>query len=263
MMDSDGQHYYGPAICPKCNLTVYHAEWVVFNSEAYHQSCFVCADCRRNLNSANAHRAQGKLLCKACFSKGYGMTGYGYGGAVTSLGGSHGGPGGKAEQPLTAQAHCYPQLQQMQQAVDAYDGYPGAGDQGYSNQPQMERRAPAWVDPNMLNNTIDTAGYTDAYDYQQMQRQQPFGRSLQRVPSGTSVAAMTGFNNNARVQAVQSYAGLQRPPVPPRTFVGAQQQSSAGYPGNVPGRGVYGPNAPGPVPSQRGPFRDHHDRFQQ
>jgi hypothetical protein len=127
MMDSDGQHYYGPAICPKCNLTVYHAEWVVFNSEAYHQSCFVCADCRRNLNSANAHRAQGKLLCKACFSKGYGMTGYGYGGAVTSLGGSHGGPGGKAEQPLTAQAHCYPQLQQMQQAVDAYDGYPGAG----------------------------------------------------------------------------------------------------------------------------------------
>uniref|UniRef100_A0A6U6B4H4 LIM zinc-binding domain-containing protein n=1 Tax=Guillardia theta TaxID=55529 RepID=A0A6U6B4H4_GUITH len=72
----------GGDVCPRCKSTVYFAEAREGpDSIKYHKLCFVCAICKKLLDSTYSVR-QGELFCKSCYGKEFGPKGFGVGSSL-------------------------------------------------------------------------------------------------------------------------------------------------------------------------------------
>jgi cysteine/glycine-rich protein len=60
----------GGTKCVVCGKTVYPAEMLSFEKEAYHAGCFKCGDCGKKLTPSDASRYDGVNYCKLCFGRG-------------------------------------------------------------------------------------------------------------------------------------------------------------------------------------------------
>ncbi|KJE91791.1 zyxin-binding protein [Capsaspora owczarzaki ATCC 30864] len=73
--------------CPRCGKAVYLAEKIIGAGSSWHKSCFMCANCRKGLDSTTVADNSGQIYCKACHGKFFGPKGFGYGqgaGALTN-----------------------------------------------------------------------------------------------------------------------------------------------------------------------------------
>lgn len=73
----------GAPQCGACGKSVYEAEKVMGANKAWHQECFLCATCKKGLDSQNITESDGKLYCKSCYGKNFGPKGFGIGGGAT------------------------------------------------------------------------------------------------------------------------------------------------------------------------------------
>lgn len=101
-----------PGLCPRCGKNVYFAEEKIALGKAWHKTCFVCANCRRSLDSTNCTEHNEEMYCKSCYGKLFGPKGYGYGGGAGVLSMDTGdayknGPP-TSNIPATAQAYVAP-----------------------------------------------------------------------------------------------------------------------------------------------------------
>jgi len=70
--------------CPTCNEAVFHNEVTQFDGASYHNNCFCCGHCRRNLRGGEHcdHKEPGegkKPYCHTCYRKLFGPRGIGNG----------------------------------------------------------------------------------------------------------------------------------------------------------------------------------------
>ncbi|XP_065197307.1 cysteine and glycine-rich protein 1-like [Sycon ciliatum] len=65
--------------CPRCDLSVYHAERIVVTGRDYHRACFRCKTCKRNLESGSHAEHEEEVYCKGCHAKEFGPKGCGFG----------------------------------------------------------------------------------------------------------------------------------------------------------------------------------------
>ncbi|KAG9305865.1 hypothetical protein G9A89_016517 [Geosiphon pyriformis] len=72
-------------ICPRCSKAVYAAEAVLGAGVKYHKLCLRCIQCNKLLDSTNMTDRDGKIYCRACYSREFGPKGYGYGGGAAFL----------------------------------------------------------------------------------------------------------------------------------------------------------------------------------
>lgn len=77
--------YGGGAKCGCCNKTVYMAEEVVAEGQKWHKMCFKCTDCAKMLDTTTVKTHDGKLYCKTCHTRSFGLKGYGYGGGAAGV----------------------------------------------------------------------------------------------------------------------------------------------------------------------------------
>ena len=68
-----------PNSCGKCGKAVYMAEEVLAAGKKWHKMCFKCGNCKKMLDSSTMREHEGDLYCKACHTRKFGTTGYGYG----------------------------------------------------------------------------------------------------------------------------------------------------------------------------------------
>jgi len=74
-----------PGICPRCDKNVYFAEEKQALGKSWHKLCFVCANCRKMLDSGRVTEHDGEMFCGACYRKNFGPKGYGFGGGSGTL----------------------------------------------------------------------------------------------------------------------------------------------------------------------------------
>lgn len=101
-----------PGICPRCSKNVYFAEEKIALGKSFHKACFLCANCKRSLDSTNCAEHDEEMYCKSCYGRLFGPKGYGYGGGAGVLSMDTGdayknGPP-TSNIPSTAQAHVAP-----------------------------------------------------------------------------------------------------------------------------------------------------------
>jgi len=53
--------------CRTCNETVYPAETILFEKNTYHQKCFLCLHCKKELDPSGAEHDGPDVYCKKCF----------------------------------------------------------------------------------------------------------------------------------------------------------------------------------------------------
>lgn len=74
-----------PGVCPRCSKNVYFAEEKQALGKSWHKLCFVCANCRKLLDSGKITEHDGEMFCGSCYSKNFGPKGYGFGGGSGTL----------------------------------------------------------------------------------------------------------------------------------------------------------------------------------
>jgi len=74
-----------PGICPRCTKNVYFAEEKQALGKSWHKLCFVCANCRKMLDSGRVTEHDGEMFCGSCYRKNFGPKGYGFGGGSGTL----------------------------------------------------------------------------------------------------------------------------------------------------------------------------------
>lgn len=74
-----------PGICPRCDKNVYFAEEKQAMGKVWHKLCFVCAKCRKLLDSGSITEHDGDMFCNSCYRKNFGPKGYGFGGGAGTL----------------------------------------------------------------------------------------------------------------------------------------------------------------------------------
>ncbi|NP_001158469.1 cysteine and glycine-rich protein 2 [Saccoglossus kowalevskii] len=83
---SDAPSKFGGADrCPRCGHSVYQAEKMIGANSSWHKKCFSCAACNKGLDSTTVCDRDGEIFCKACYAKGFGPTGVGYGQGAGTL----------------------------------------------------------------------------------------------------------------------------------------------------------------------------------
>ncbi|XP_062523556.1 cysteine and glycine-rich protein 1-like isoform X1 [Corticium candelabrum] len=65
--------------CPACTKSVYANEEVLSAGKSWHKACFRCSACGSTLDSTTVSDHDGKLFCRRCYGKNYGIGGYGFG----------------------------------------------------------------------------------------------------------------------------------------------------------------------------------------
>lgn len=65
--------------CAKCGKAVYMAEELLAAGKKWHKLCFKCTKCKKMLDSSTMAEHGGDLYCKACHTRSFGTSGYGYG----------------------------------------------------------------------------------------------------------------------------------------------------------------------------------------
>ncbi|GAB6029985.1 hypothetical protein CHUAL_005677 [Chamberlinius hualienensis] len=115
-----------PGLCPRCGKNVYFAEEKVALGKAWHKACFVCANCKRSLDSTNCTEHNEEMYCKSCYGKLFGPKGYGYGGGAGVLSMDTGdayrnGPP-TSNIPATAQAYVAPLKDPPAQRTNKFGG---------------------------------------------------------------------------------------------------------------------------------------------
>ncbi|EEB17494.1 muscle lim protein, putative [Pediculus humanus corporis] len=69
-----------PNCCPRCGFVVYAAEQMISKNRVWHRMCFVCADCRKSLDSTNLNDGpDGEIYCRSCYGRNFGPKGVGFG----------------------------------------------------------------------------------------------------------------------------------------------------------------------------------------
>jgi len=53
--------------CRTCNETVYPAETILFEKNTYHQKCFLCLHCKKEVDPSGAEHDGPDVYCKKCF----------------------------------------------------------------------------------------------------------------------------------------------------------------------------------------------------
>ncbi|XP_033645536.1 cysteine and glycine-rich protein 1-like isoform X2 [Asterias rubens] len=76
----------GSDICPRCGKAVYQAEKRLAANHAWHIKCFCCAYCGKSVDSTNVRDREHEIFCQACYAKGFGPVGVGYGQGAGTLG---------------------------------------------------------------------------------------------------------------------------------------------------------------------------------
>lgn len=72
--------------CRRCVGRVFDAEKVFSSHGMYHSNCFKCFECGAKLDSMKACDGNDKeVYCKNCYSKKFGLSGFGYGRSLTSV----------------------------------------------------------------------------------------------------------------------------------------------------------------------------------
>lgn len=67
--------------CIRCSGKVFQAEKMIVSHGLFHKTCFSCADCHVSLDSTKANDGPNReIYCQHCYSRRYGLHGYGYGG---------------------------------------------------------------------------------------------------------------------------------------------------------------------------------------
>lgn len=74
-----------PGICPRCSKNVYFAEEKQALGKSWHKLCFVCANCKKLLDSGSITEHDGEMFCNSCYRKNFGPKGYGFGGGAGCL----------------------------------------------------------------------------------------------------------------------------------------------------------------------------------
>ncbi|XP_040563906.1 cysteine and glycine-rich protein 1 [Lepeophtheirus salmonis] len=74
-----------PGICPRCSKNVYFAEEKQAVGKSWHKLCFVCAKCKKLLDSGSITEHDGDMFCNSCYRKNFGPKGYGFGGGAGTL----------------------------------------------------------------------------------------------------------------------------------------------------------------------------------
>lgn len=74
-----------PGVCPRCSKNVYFAEEKQALGKSWHKLCFVCANCRKLLDSGSITEHDGEMFCSSCYRKNFGPKGYGFGGGAGTL----------------------------------------------------------------------------------------------------------------------------------------------------------------------------------
>jgi len=74
-----------PGICPRCSKNVYFAEEKQALGKSWHKLCFVCANCKKLLDSGSISEHDGEMFCNSCYRKNFGPKGYGFGGGAGCL----------------------------------------------------------------------------------------------------------------------------------------------------------------------------------
>jgi len=74
-----------PGVCPRCSKNVYFAEEKQALGKSWHKLCFVCANCRKLLDSGRITEHDGEMFCGNCYQKNFGPKGYGFGGGSGTL----------------------------------------------------------------------------------------------------------------------------------------------------------------------------------
>eukprot|EP00096_Caligus_rogercresseyi_P005374 TRINITY_DN2072_c0_g1_i1.p1 TRINITY_DN2072_c0_g1~~TRINITY_DN2072_c0_g1_i1.p1 ORF type:complete len:218 (+),score=49.57 TRINITY_DN2072_c0_g1_i1:207-860(+) len=74
-----------PGICPRCSKNVYFAEEKQALGKSWHKLCFVCAKCKKLLDSGSITEHDGDMFCGSCYRKNFGPKGYGFGGGAGTL----------------------------------------------------------------------------------------------------------------------------------------------------------------------------------
>jgi hypothetical protein len=65
----------GAEKCGRCTKSVFFAERVIAEGKPYHKACFVCARCRKGLESTTVTGHGDEIFCKACYGKEFGPAG--------------------------------------------------------------------------------------------------------------------------------------------------------------------------------------------
>jgi len=74
-----------PGVCPRCSKNVYFAEEIQALGKSWHKLCFMCAQCRKMLDSGSITEHDGEMFCGSCYRKNFGPKGYGFGGGAGCL----------------------------------------------------------------------------------------------------------------------------------------------------------------------------------
>jgi len=74
-----------PGVCPRCSKNVYFAEEKQALGKSWHKLCFVCANCKKMLDSGKITEHDGEMFCGSCYGKFFGPKGYGFGGGAGTL----------------------------------------------------------------------------------------------------------------------------------------------------------------------------------
>ncbi|KAL0273228.1 UNVERIFIED_CONTAM: hypothetical protein PYX00_005957 [Menopon gallinae] len=75
-----GRRGSGSNDCPRCGFVVYAAEQMISKNRVWHRICFVCAVCRKSLDSTNLNDGpDGEIYCRGCYGRKFGPKGVGYG----------------------------------------------------------------------------------------------------------------------------------------------------------------------------------------
>merc|ERR1712045_879091 len=74
-----------PGVCPRCSKNVYFAEEKQALGKSWHKLCFVCANCKKLLDSGRITEHDGEMYCGSCYGKFFGPKGYGFGGGAGTL----------------------------------------------------------------------------------------------------------------------------------------------------------------------------------
>jgi len=114
------------APCGRCGKAVFHAEEVKAVGKRFHEACFKCKTCGKQLSSVDVFDNEGEIYCTKCYAGQFGPKGFR---GVTSVGAAYVGPDGSTGEEVATGLDA-----DIKKKLDAkYD-------------PKLEAQAQAWIE---------------------------------------------------------------------------------------------------------------------